>query len=127
MYKDHLHEIINDDRNEGVDFIIHVQTRKELDDIIDVLETNKFIIQLSTTYDPDEIRIWMQDIGRNYNYDVCFRIRNRKEYRCVAFNPSVEHWRVFCNDIFEIKDGELEWNEGEYSLKAAKIEAKKNI
>ena len=67
----------------------------------------------------------MEDIGKDDNYDTCFRIRNRKDDRCVAYNPSVEHWRMFCNDIFEIRNGELEFNEGDYTLETAKIEAKK--
>ena len=58
-------------------------------------------------------------------YDTCFRIRNREDNRCVAYNPSIEHWRLFCNDILEIINNELEFNEGEYSIEDAKIEAKK--
>ena len=120
-----LEKIIKDERNVGLDFIVHIQNKNELNDLIDVLTRCDFEIQLALEYSPDELKRWMEDIGRDYNYDTCFRIRNREDDKCVAHNPSVEHWRCFCNDIFEIRDGELEFNEGDYTLETARIEAKK--
>lgn len=118
-----LEKIIRDERNVGLDFVVHIQNKNELDDLIEVLTKLEFEIQLSFEY--DNLRKWMEDIGKDDNYDTCFRIRNREDDRCVAYNPSVEHWRRFCNDIFEIRNGELEFNEGDYTLETAKIEAKK--
>lgn len=118
-----LEKIIQDERNVGLDFVVHIQNKNELEDLIEVLTKLKFEIQLSLEY--DNLRKWMEDIGKDDNYDTCFRIRNREDDRCVAYNPSVEHWRMFCNDIFEIRNGELEFNEGDYTLETAKIEAKK--
>lgn len=120
-----LEEIINDEENIGLDFIVHVQNNKELDELINVLVRNNFKIQLSTQYNFNELKRWMSNIGKDDNFDTCFRIRNRVTDKCVAYNPSVEHWRMFCNDILEIRDGELEFNEGDYTLETAKIEAKK--
>lgn len=120
-----LEKIINNRENEGLDFIIHIQNKEELNDLIIILERNDFKIQLSFDYKPNELKAWMQDICDEYGYDNCFRIRNRKGDRCIAFNPSIEHWRMFCNDILEIRSGELEFNEGEYTLDTAKIEAQK--
>lgn len=120
-----VEKIINDERNLGLDFIVHIQNKQELNDLIDVLIRNHFEIQLAIEYNPNELKRWMEDIGNDYNYDVCFRIRNREDDRCVAFNPSVEHWRMFYNDILEIRNGELEFNEGDYTLDAAKIETEK--
>ena len=37
----------------------------------------------------------------------------------------MEHWRLFCNDILEMNNGKLEFNEGKYSLQDARIEANK--
>lgn len=120
-----LEKIINNEKNIGLDFIVHIQNKNELNDLIDVLERNDFRIQLAIKYKPNELKRWMEDIGDEYNYDTCFRVRNRDDDRCVAYNPSVEHWRMFCNDILEIQDGELEFNEGNYTLETAKIEARK--
>lgn len=118
-----LEKIIQDERNVGLDFVVHIQNKDELNDLIEVLTKLGFEIQLSLKY--DNLKLWMEDIGKDDNYDTCFRIRNRKDDKCVAYNPSIEHWRMFCNDIFEIRNGELEFNEGDYDLDSAKIEAKK--
>lgn len=118
-----LEKIIQDERNVGLDFVVHIQNKDELDDLIEVLTKLEFEIQLSLKY--DNLKLWMEDIGKDDNYDTCFRIRNREDDKCVAYNPSIEHWRMFCNDIFEIRDGELEFNEGDYTLETAKIEANK--
>lgn len=118
-----LEKIIQDERNVGLDFVVHIQNKDELNDLIEVLTKLGFEIQLSLKY--DNLKLWMEDIGKDDNYDTCFRIRNRKDDKCVAYNPSIEHWRMFCNDIFEIRNGELGFNEGDYDLDSAKIEARK--
>lgn len=120
-----LDRIVNDEKNIGLDFIVHIKNKEELNDLIDVLTKNHFKIQLALEYSPNELKRWMEDIGVEEDYDTCFRIRNRENDKCIAHNPSIEHWRVFCNDIFEIRNGELDFNEGDYTLEAAKIEAKK--
>lgn len=118
-----LEKIINDERNMGLDFIVHIQNKNELEDLIEVLTKLEFQIQLSLK--EQTLKEWMEELAEEENYDTCFRIRNRKDDRCVAYNPSVEHWRMFCNDIFEIRNGELEFNEGNYDLGSAKIETEK--
>ena len=100
-----LEKIIKDERNVGLDFIVHIQNENELNDLINVLTRCNFEIQFALEYNPDELKRWMEDIGKDNNFDVCFRIRNREDDKCVAYNPSIEHWRCFCNDIFEIRDG----------------------
>lgn len=67
----------------------------------------------------------MKDIAKEDGFDLCFRIRNRKDDKCVAYNPSVEHWRIFGYDILENINGKLKINDGKYSLEDAKIEANK--
>ncbi len=118
-----LEKIISDERNIGLDFIVHIQNKKELDDLIEVLTKLEFKIQLSLK--EQTLREWMEELAEEENYDTCFRIRNREDDRCVAYNPPVEHWRMFYNDILEIRDGKLEYNEGYYTLKAAEIETEK--
>ncbi len=67
----------------------------------------------------------MEETAAEDNYDTCFRIRNREYDRFVAYNPSVEHWRMFCNDILKIRDKNLENNDGYYSKEASAIETAK--
>lgn len=95
-----------------------------MDDLIEVLTKLKFEIQLSLK--EQTLREWMEDMAEEENYDTCFRIRNREDDKCVVYNPSVEHWRMFCNDILEIRDGNLENNEGYYTKEAAEIETEKS-
>lgn len=104
-----LEKIIKDERNVGLDFIVHIQNENELNDLINVLTRCNFEIQFALEYSSGELKRWMEDIGRDYNYDTCFRVRNREDDKCVAYNPSIEHWRCFCNDIFEICNGELDF------------------
>ncbi len=106
-----------------MDFVVHIQNQNELEDLIDVLEKLGFEIQLSLK--EQTLRDWMEELAEEKNYDTCFRIRNREDDKCVAYNPSVEHWRVFYNDILEIRNGNLEYNEGFYTREAAEIETEK--
>lgn len=118
-----LEQIIKDEKNIGLDFIVHIQNKNEMEALIEVLTKLGFVIQFSLEY--DDLKSWMEDIGRDYNYDVCFRIRNREDDKCVSYNPSIEHWRFYCNDILEICNGKLELNTGDYDFDSAKIEAEK--
>lgn len=115
--------ILNNDKNEGIDFIVHVKNEEQLNDLISVLIERQFEIQPPII--EETLADWMRSAAKEEGYDTCFRIRNREDNRCVAYNPSIEHWRLFCNDILEIINNELEFNEGEYSIEDAKIEAKK--
>lgn len=118
-------KILENKNNVGKDFVIHVKNENELNELIDTLMTHDFNIQLSFDFNPKQLDLWMKDIAQEDGNDLCFRIRNRENDKCVAYNPSVEHWRLFCNDILEIINGELKFNEGNYSLDDARIEAKK--
>ena len=42
-----LEKIINDERNMGLNFIVHIQNKNELKDLIEVLTKLEFEIQLS--------------------------------------------------------------------------------
>lgn len=118
-----LEKSIIDERNVGLDFVVHVQNKTELNDLIEVLTKLKFEIQFPLK--EQTLGEWMEEFAEEENYDTCFRIRNRADDRCVAYNPSIEHWRMFCHDIVEIRDGELQLNEGDYHLHSAKMEAKR--
>lgn len=100
-----LEKIICDERNIGLDFVMHIQNKNELDELIEVLTKLEFRIQLSLK--DQTLGEWMEEMAGEDGYDTCFRIRNRADDRCVACNPLIEHWRAYCNDILEIRDGEL--------------------
>lgn len=118
-----LEKIIKDERNIGLDFVVHIQNKSEFDDLIEVLTKLDFEIQF--TLEECTLKEWMKQCAEEENYDTCFRIRNRENDKCVAYNPSIEHWRMFCNDIFEMCNGELEFSEGNYDLRSALMEAKR--
>lgn len=91
-------------KNEGLNFIVHVQNQQELVDYKD-------------------LRDYMMSCGEEWQYDVCFRI---SECKGIAYNPSVEHFRRWYNDILEIRNGEIVFNErDDYTEDTAKIEARK--
>lgn len=115
--------IIENKENIGKDFIVHVQNKEELEELAEILTETDFEIQF--TFKEQTLKEWMEEIAEDDNYDTCFRIRNRQDDKCVTYNPSIEHWRKFCNDILEIKNGELVFHEGEYTIEESKIEAKK--
>ena len=120
-----ISKILETKDNAGVDFVVHIKSENELNDLIDVLKSHHFKVQFAFDFSPEEIDLWMKDVAKENGFDLCFRIRNRENDKCVAYNPSVEHWRLFCNDILEMNNGELKFNEGKYSLQDARIEANK--
>lgn len=120
-----INKILENKNNIGLDFVVHIRNEKELSDLIDILMKHNFCVQLTFEFSPEQIDLWMKDIAEEDGYDLCFRIRNRENDKCVAYNPSVEYWRLFCNDILEMNNGELEFNEGKYSLQDARIEENK--
>ena len=67
-----LEKIIKDERNVGLDFIVHIQNENELNDLINVLTRCNFEIQFALEYSPDELKRWIEDIGKDNNFDVCF-------------------------------------------------------
>lgn len=119
-----IEKILTDERNKGCDFVVHVQNKTELADLIEVLEKLGFEIQLVP--EPMTLKQWMEEVSAETNYDTCFRVRNRADDKNVAYNPSVEHWRQFCGDILEVRDGNLEFNEPcTYTKETVEIEAAK--
>ncbi len=73
--------------------------------------------------DYKDLRDYMMSCGEEWQYDVCFRI---SECKVIAYNPSVEHFRRWYNDILEIRNGEIVFNErDDYTEETAKIEARK--
>ena len=106
--KEAVDKILENKDNIGLDFVVHVRDEDELNGLIDVLMKRGFHIQLSLEFSPEQLDLWMRDIAKTEGFDLYFRIRNRKEDKCVAYNPSVEHWKAYCNDILEMNNGKLE-------------------
>ncbi|MBD5384036.1 MAG: hypothetical protein HDR72_03440 [Ruminococcaceae bacterium] len=105
-------------KNPDVEFVVHVQNKQELDALVAALEKLEFeyAIPLGTVGEMAESFV------REDGYDGCWRVSRE---RGVAYNPSVEHWKFFTNDIVEIRDGEIAFHEGYASEKAARIEENK--
>ena len=120
-----ISKILENKDNAGVDFVVHVKSENELNDLIDVLKSHHFKVQFAFDFSPEEIDLWMKDVAKKDGFDLCFRIRNRENDKCVAYNPSVEYWRILDYDILENINGKLKINDGKYSLEDAKIEANK--
>lgn len=120
-----IDKILSDDRNINVDFVVHVKNKEELDILVEVLEKYNFSIQF-TLFD-ETLRQWMNRMAGEDNYDTCFRIRNREDDKCVAINSSLEHWRLWCNNIIEFEKNEVVFFEGKYTRKTAEVEAEKII
>lgn len=120
-----IDKILGNEKNINVDFVVHVTSFEQLNSVITVLEKRNFVIQFKL-FD-ETLRDWMMRTAKEDNYDTCFRIRNREDDKCVAYNPSIEHWRLYCNNIIEFEHGEIIFNEGKYTRLTAEIEAKKII
>lgn len=105
-------------KNPNVEFVVHTQNKNEFDSLIDTLEELGFeySIPLGT------IREMADDFAKDDGYDGCWRVSRE---RGVAYNPSVEHWKFFTNDIVEICDGEIVFHESYVTKESALIEEKK--
>lgn len=104
---------------------MHIKSQEELNDFICILEKHRFTIELNLF--SESLGEWMRRAGKSDNYDTCFRIKNRKNDKCVAWNPSIEHWRLYCKDIIELENGKIIFHEGNYTQSTAEIEADKII
>ena len=106
------------EKNENIEFVTHVQTREELEELITALETLEFeyAIPLGSLWEMAEQ--FVADDG----YDGCWRISRE---RGIAYHPSVEHWKCFTNDIVELQNGEVVFHDGYHTEEAVQIESKK--
>ena len=120
-----IDKILSNEENKNIDFVVHIKNEEELKAIITVLEKYEFRIQLKL-FD-ESLREWMYRTAKEDKFNTCFRIRNSEDDKCVAWNPSIEHWRYYCNDIIELKNGEVIFKEKEYTIEEADIEAENII
>lgn len=120
-----IDRILSNEENNNIDFVVHINSKNELNNLINVLEKKNFIIEFNLFN--EKLREWMLRVAKEDKFDTCFRIRNREDNKCVAYNPSIEHWRLYCKDIIEFKNGEMVFNEGKYTKQTAEIEADKII
>lgn len=118
-----IDRILSNPQNNNMDFVVHIKRQDELNDLIRILEKYKFIIELNLF--SESLGEWMRRAAESDKYDTCFRIKNRENGKCVAWNPSIEHWRLYCKDILELENGEIIFNEGNYTQETAEIEADK--
>ncbi len=118
-----INSIINNKENSNTDFAVHIKGEEELKGLIKVLEENHFEIQVNL-FD-EQLSEWMMRVAEEDNYNTCFRIRNRDNDKCVAWNPSIEHWRMYCASIIELENGEIIFHEGRYTKETAETEADK--
>lgn len=118
-----IDRILSNPQNINTDFVVHIKSQEELNDCICILEKYRFTIELNLF--SESLGEWMRRAGKSDNYDTCFRIKNRKNDKCVAWNPSIEHWRLYCKDIIELENGKIIFHEGNYTQSTAEIEADK--
>lgn len=106
------------EKNEGAEFVIHTQSKAELDELVWALEElgYEYAIPIGT------IREMADSFAAEDGFDGCWRISRE---RGVAYNPSVEHWRFFTNDIVEMRDGDIVFNDDYHTKEAAEIEERK--
>lgn len=109
-------ELIN--KNPNTEFVVHIKNKQQLDELVAVLEELGFeyAVPLGT------IREMAERFVREDGYDGCWRVSCE---RGVAYNPSVEHWKLFTNDIVEIQNGEIAFHEGYCTHEDAEIEKNK--
>lgn len=105
-------------KNPGVDFVVHITSKAQLDELVAVLEELEFeyTVPLGT------ISEMAESFAAEDGYDGCWRVSRE---RGVAYNPSVEHWRHFTNDIVELRNGEIVFHEGYPSRADAELEKSK--
>lgn len=105
-------------KNSGLEFVVHIKNKQELDKLVDTLEELGFeyAVPLGTIAEMAE-RFAAED-----GYDGCWRISRE---RGVAYDPSVEHWRLYTNDIVELRNGEIVFCEGYPTRVDAELEKSK--
>lgn len=105
-------------KNPGVEFVVHTTSKQQLDELVAALEEFGFeyAVPLGT------IREMAENFAREDGYDGCWRVSRE---RGVAYNPSVEHWKFFTNDIVEIRNNEIAFHEGYLTREDAQIEKNK--
>ena len=105
------------EKNPDVEFVVHIQNEQEFQDMLADLETLGFeyAIPLGT------LREMAEDFVSTDGFDGCWRISPNK---LVSYNASVEHWKLYCNDIVEFKNGEIRFHE-EYTPEQREIELRK--
>ena len=118
--KERLDKILSNKDNFGLEFVVHIKNKNEFDDLNEVL--NKYSFNIEFKLFEETLTEWMNRLSKEDNYNTCFRIGNY-ENKVVAYNPSIEHWRLYCKDIIEFKDNDIVFNEGIYTEEEAKIEA----
>ena len=118
--KERLDKILSNKDNFGLEFVVHIKNKNEFDDLNEVL--NKYNFNIEFKLFEETLTEWMNRLSKEDNYNTCFRIGNY-ENKVVAYNPSIEHWRLYCKDLFEFKDNDIVFNEGIYTEEEAKIEA----
>lgn len=105
-------------KNPDVDFVVHITSKQQLDELVAVLEELgfKYAVPLGT------IAEMAEGFAAEDGYDGCRRVSRE---RGVAYNPSVEHWRHFTNDIVELRNGEIVFHEGYPTRADAELEKSK--
>lgn len=106
------------EKNENIEFVVHIQTREELEELIVALETLDFEYAIPL----GSLREMAEQFIADDGYDGCWRISRE---RGVAYHPSVEHWKWFTNDIVELQNGEIVFHDGYHTEEAVQIESKK--
>ena len=107
------------EKNEGAEYVIHVQSEEELEELVTALEALEYEFCLPFL---GTIREKAAEFSSEDGADGCWRISRE---RGVAYNPSVEHWRFYFNDIVEMSDGSIAYNDGDYDDRAAAVEKEK--
>lgn len=120
-----IERVLNNKENINLDFVVHIKNEKELNELIEVLVNNNFEIEFNLF--EEELCEWMRRVAKEDRFNTCFRLKNRENEKYVAWNASIEHWRLYCPNILELENGELIFNEGKYTYETAAIEADKII
>lgn len=105
-------------KNPDAEFVVHTKNKQQLDELVSALEELDFeyAVPLGT------IGEMAEQFAHEDGYDGCWRISRE---RGIAYNPSVEHWKFFTNDIVEIQNGEIAFHEGYLTREDAEIEKNK--
>lgn len=104
-------------KNPDVDFVVHITSKQQLDELVSVLEELgfEFIVPSFGT-----IRQMAEAFVREDGYDGCWRVSRE---RGVSYYPSIEHWRLYTNNIVELRNGEIVSHE---YISAEDVEIEKN-